>query len=216
MEKTEKKPSLADAVTVGALLLTFALTAVVYARLPDPMPTHFAASGRPNGWMPRAYGAWLVPFTSLGLAALIRFGGHLLPPDWRARLEASPVRALTMMTVVFLSAVHLLVLHAALSPAKTLGSTVVWLLLGVFLVVLGQILPRTRRNPFIGVRTAWTLTSDENWAQTHRVAGYAFTLGGAAVAVSGWLHAPGLGGAALTVAVLAPILWSWRLSRRDG
>jgi uncharacterized membrane protein len=215
MEKTEKKPSFADAVTVGTLLLTFALTAAVFARLPDPMPTHFAANGRPNGWMPRALGAWLIPFLNLGLAALLRFGGRLVPGEWRARLEASPVRTLSMMTVVFLSAIHLLVLQAALSPARTLGSAV-WLFLGVFFVALGQILPRTRRNPFIGVRTAWTLTSDENWAQTHRVAGYAFTLGGAAVAVAGWLHAPALGTVALTAAVLVPILWSWRLARRGG
>ncbi|HSY21342.1 MAG TPA: DUF1648 domain-containing protein [Polyangiaceae bacterium] len=212
--ETEKKPYFADAVTVGVLVLTFAITAAVYVRLPDPMPTHFAVNGRPNGWMPRACGAWLVPSVNVGLAALLRFGSHVVPRDSRARLEASPVRALSMMTVVFLSGVHLLVLHAALSPARTLGSTV-WILLGLFFMALGQILPRTRRNPFMGVRTAWTLTSDENWAQTHRTAGYAFTLGGAAVAVGGWLHAPGLAIAALTVTVLAPVLWSWRLARRD-
>jgi uncharacterized membrane protein len=126
MERTEKKPSLADAVTVGALLLTFALTAAVYARLPDPMPTHFAANGRPNGWMPRACGAWLVPFMNLGLAALLRFGAHLVPGDWRGRLEASPVRSVSAMTVIFLSVVHVLVLQAALSPAKTLGMRSPW------------------------------------------------------------------------------------------
>jgi len=213
--ETEKKPYFADAVTVGVLLLTFAITAAVYARLPDPMPTHFAANGRANGWMPRACGAWLVPSMGVGLAALLRFGSRFVPRDSRARLEASPVRALSMTTVVSLSAVHLLALHAALSPARTLGSTV-WIFLGLFFMALGQILPRTRRNPFMGVRTPWTLTSDENWAQTHRMAGYAFTLGGAAVAIGGWLRAPALAIAALTVTVLAPVLWSWRLAGRDG
>jgi len=201
METTEKKPYLADAVIVGALLLTFALTAAVYTRLPDPMP--------------RATGAWLVPFMDVGVAALLRFGGHLLPRDARARFEASPIRTLSAIAVVFLSAVHLLVLHAALSPVKTLGP-VLWIFMGLFFMALGQILPRTRRNPFVGVRTAWTLASDENWAQTHRVAGYAFTLGGAAVAVAGWLHAPGFAIASLVVMVAAPILWSWRIARRDG
>jgi uncharacterized membrane protein len=215
MGTNDRKLGIADVLTVVVLLATFALTAGVYDRLPDPMPTHFAASGRANGWMPKAWGAWLVPVLNAAIAALIRFGARLLPGDWRGRLEASPVRVLCLMTVGFLAAVHVLVLHAALSPAKVLGSEV-WILLGAFFVVLGQILPRTRRNPFLGVRTTWTLTSDENWAQTHRMAGYAFTLGGAAVAVTGLLHAPGMSIAALLVTALAPALWSWRLARRGA
>ena len=213
MDTTEKKPSHVDTLTIGLLLLVFVITAAVYGRLPDPMPTHFGPSGRPNGWMARPWGAWLVPGLSVALAALLRFGARLLPGEWRGRLEASPVRLLCLVTVGFLGAVHLLVVRAALSPAKTLGSSS-WVLTGTFLVVLGQILPRTRRNPFVGVRTAWTLTSDENWAQTHRVAGYACTVGGAVVALAGFLRAPALAIATLLVTASVPLLWSWRLARR--
>jgi uncharacterized membrane protein len=215
METNDRTLSITDVLIAALLVLTAVLTAGVYDRLPDPMPTHFGMSGRPNGWMPKAWGAWLVPVLNTAIAALIRFGARLLPEEWRRRLEASPVRVLCLITVGFLSAVHLLVVHAALSPAQTLGSEM-WLLLGAFFVVLGQLLPRTRRNPFLGVRTTWTLTSDENWAQTHRMAGYAFTLGGAVVAVAGFLHAPGLAVVALLATSLAPVLWSWRLARRGA
>ncbi|HXX70571.1 MAG TPA: SdpI family protein, partial [Polyangiaceae bacterium] len=143
------------------------------------------------------------------------FGSRLVPSDWRGRLKSSPVRVLCLITVGFLSALHVCVLHAALSPVKTLGSEV-WVLMGAFFVMLGQILPRTRRNPFLGVRTTWTLTSDENWAQTHRMAGYAFTLGGAAVAVAGLLRAPALAMAVLAVTVLAPVVWLWRFAAREA
>ena len=42
--------------------------------------------------------------------------------------------------------------------------------LGALFVMLGLVMPRVRRNPWVGVRTPWTLASDENWARTHRFA----------------------------------------------
>ncbi len=188
-------------------------TAYVYDRLPDPMPTHFDAHGVANGFMPRAVGAFLLPATALGLWALLRFGGLLLPREWRERLAASPVSALALLVAGMLVALHALVVQAALAPVPRLGEGV-WVLLGVFFVLLGQILPRVRRNPFIGVRTAWTLTSDENWARTHRFAGYAMTIGGALAVGAALAGAPMLGVGLIVTSALAPAVYSWRLAQR--
>ncbi len=40
----------------------------------------------------------------------------------------------------------------------------------VLLFVTGVLLPRIRRNWFFGIRTPWTLSSDEDWAKTHQFA----------------------------------------------
>lgn len=67
----------------GVALLTVAAACAaswsVLDRLPDPLPTHFALDGTPNGWMPRAYGAWFIPALSLVLWAFLRFLPLLLP-----------------------------------------------------------------------------------------------------------------------------------------
>src|ERR1700722_12459637 len=39
-----------EAVALTALVLSIGLVAVNWADLPDTIPTHFGASGRPNGW----------------------------------------------------------------------------------------------------------------------------------------------------------------------
>ena len=39
-------------------------------------------------------------------------------------------------------------------------------------------LPRARSNFFIGIRTPWTLSSDEVWQKTHRLAGGLFVVTG--------------------------------------
>jgi uncharacterized membrane protein len=50
--------------------------------------------------------------------------------------------------------------------------------LGVFYIVIGNLLPKFRQNFFVGVRTPWTLSSDLSWEKTHRLAGRLFVAGG--------------------------------------
>jgi uncharacterized membrane protein len=202
-----------DVLTLGVLAGSFALTAAVYQRLPDPMPTHFAIDGRPNGWMARAVGAWLEPMMAVAIVGLLRFGSRLMPPGWRARLDASPVQILALAVAGLLAGVHVLVLHAALSPSPRLGNAV-WVLLGALFVILGLILPRTRRNPFFGVRTAFALSSDENWARTQRIGGYSMTIGGLVAIAAGLLGSPSIALAAILASALAPAVWSWIIARR--
>ena len=202
-----------DVLTLVLLAGSFAFTIVYYPKLPDRMPTHFALDGRANGWMPRAIGAWLLPVTAVGLAALMRFGSRLLPPGWRARLEASPVQIMALYIAGLLTGVHALALRAALSTPPRLDAAV-WVLLGGLFVVAGLVLPRTRRNPLFGVRTAFALSSDENWARTQRVGGYSMTLGGLLALVAGLLGSPATAIAAIAGSALVPTVWSWILAHR--
>jgi uncharacterized membrane protein len=188
-------------------------TAAVYDRLPDPMPTHFNLHGVPNGWMPRAIGAFILPVTALLVWVLLRFGGALLPPSWRERLAASPLSAVGLLLSGLLACLQGLILRAALMPVPRLGGGA-WLLLGAFFVLFGLIAPRVRRNPWIGIRTPWTLTSDENWARTHRFAGYTMTAGGLVSIAAALLDAPMVGLGFILAGALAPALYSWLIARK--
>lgn len=166
-----------DTLSLLSIGTAAAVTAAVYQRLPDPLPTHFDLDGNPNGWMPRALGAWLVPGLALGLWAALRLAPRILPASDRARLRTSQTALVAMMTACFMAATHLVVLGAALVPSLSVTS-LVFALVGTLFVALGLVLPRIRRNPIIGVRTPFTLRDDENWASTQRVGGYAMVIAG--------------------------------------
>ncbi len=72
----------------------------------------------------------------------------------------------------------------------------------VLLMFVGDALPKTRPNFFLGVRTPWTLTSDLAWERTHRLAGRLVVL----VGVWGVIAAFVLDGAALAFALSAPLI----------
>ena len=213
MSAAMRKSPVVDLLTLFAVLGAFAVTVLLYDRLPDPLPTHFDLNGRPNGWMPRAVGAWIVPAIEVLVVALLRFGGYLLPRGWRERLEASPVRALALVTALLMTSVHVVVLRASLSPLPNLGNAI-WVLLGAVFIALGLLLPRTKRNPFFGVRTAFALASDENWAYTQRVGGWAMVGGGAVAIAAGLVGLPAVAVAAILVSAFVPAVWSWVLAKR--
>lgn len=45
---------------------------------------------------------------------------------------------------------------------------------GIMFIVMGNYLPKTRQNWFLGIRTPWTLSSEYTWEKTHRLAGRLF------------------------------------------
>jgi uncharacterized membrane protein len=206
-----------DGFAIASIAAAAAVTALVYERLPDPLPTHFDLSGRPNGWMPRPIGAWGIPAFALVLWAIVRYARRVLPRRDRERLSESVAAFVAAITAAFIASVHVIVLYVALVPGSVITRPVL-LLVGAFFVALGLVMPRVRRNPIVGVRTAWTLRSDENWARTHRVAGYAMVLAGI---VGGLAGASGgeIGGvvaiAAFVLAGLVPAAYSFFLARAE-
>jgi uncharacterized membrane protein len=202
-----------DAVSMSLFTGASVVTAALYSRLPARVPVHFDLPGQVDGWMSRPFGAWILLGGTLVTWILVRFGSYVLPREWRARLESSPTSVLGMLLVALFAALQLVILYAALRPGHSMGVPLA-LALSAFWIVLGQILPRVRRNPFVGVRTTWTLTSDENWLRTHRLAGFTFTVGGLIGALAALIGLPAVAIVAILVSGLSPAVYSYFLARR--
>mgnify|MGYP001064795236 CR=1 FL=1 len=205
-----------DLVSLLSIGTAAAVTAAVYQRLPDPLPTHFDLEGNADGWTPRALGAWLLPGLALLLWAAIRLGPRILPASDRARLRPSTTALVAMMTACFMAALHVVVLGAALVPTLSV-TKLVFGLVGALLVGLGLVLPRVRRNPLIGVRTAFTLRDDEIWARTQRVGGYAMVIAGVVGGTAGATGGPRgavFATGCFVMAGLVPAVHSLLLARR--
>ena len=206
-----------DMVSAGVIGLGVALTAAVYERLPEQVATHFDLAGTPNGWMSRAMAASFAPLMAVGLWAFLRMLPRILPATERKRLGDGSASLMAALTVVFVIGVHLLILYRAVVPGASIAR-VIWLVLGAFYVAMGLVLPRFKRNALMGIRTPWTLTSDENWARTQRVGGYAMVAAGVLAALFGALGGTLGGVVALVVLLLGafvPAAYSLVLARRQ-
>ena len=45
-------------------------------------------------------------------------------------------------------------------------------------VLIGNLLPKTKPNPYVGIRVPWTLNHPEVWYKTHRIGGMVMTVWG--------------------------------------
>lgn len=159
------RASIWDRLSVVILLAAFLGTLALYGRLPERIPSHFDIHGEVDATLPRAIGAFIMPVFGLGIWALLRFGASLLPGARRDRLRASPVKPAAALVLALLFALHVIMIHAALA-GRTEAAALLGLALSGFWLVMGLVLPRIRRNPFIGIRTTWTLTSGTGRART--------------------------------------------------
>ncbi|HEX5408700.1 MAG TPA: SdpI family protein [Gemmatimonadaceae bacterium] len=156
----------------------FLFSAIVYARLPAAMITHWGLYGEPNGYSSRPVGAFVLPAMGLAIWGLMR-GLPLIDPR---RANYAKFQG-TYDLVINLAVTLLVVVHIA-----TLGRALGWPLpdalrtsaavVGVVTLILGNVLPRARSNWWFGIRTPWTLSSDTVWTRTQRVGGYLFTAAG--------------------------------------
>ena len=138
----------------------------------------------------RALVAFTLPTTALALYAVF----HSLWAHDRVRTGngafESTYQAIVLRTLLFVVALHALVMTELTGVTDRIGlqlhaGRTVVVLLGIALIAIGNLLPRTRPNIALGIRTGRTLTNADLWQQVHRVGGYATVALGAAVAIAG-------------------------------
>ncbi|MGO8991728.1 MAG: SdpI family protein [Polyangiaceae bacterium] len=212
MSRTGRTFDVISLIALGGLV---AYTASVYDALPARVATHFDFPGNANDWMDRPYGTWGVDAFGLAMWAFVRFSPKWLPSanDWRKRAEQSPMAAVAMLTMLLFVGIGVFTVWNALHPAMP-RMVVLDVLLGAYALTFAQILPRTRRNPILGIRTPFSLTSDENWLRANRVGAYAFAAGGLACIACGLAGAPAVGIVLFIVAAILPAIYSWFLAYR--
>jgi uncharacterized membrane protein len=67
-------------------------------------------------------------------------------------------------------------------------TTIIPLMTGLLLTVIGNYLGKLRPNVFAGIRTPWTFLSNESWKKTHHVGGELFVVSGLSVVIASLLQ----------------------------
>lgn len=207
----------------GLLALAGALvSAAVWSRVPDPMPTHWNYRGEPDGWSSRAFGLLLMPGLIFGYTALLPLILRLDPRREHVARSKPVLEMILTALAAFLLGIHLLMIRAVLTASMRLSGGGVLVLIGLFYLVIGNALPKTQSNWFLGIRTPWTLSSERVWHKTHRFGGWCFVAGGLLAIVSALLPPAAMfivGLSGLLGAGLVPVVYSylvWRQEPADG
>jgi uncharacterized membrane protein/uncharacterized membrane protein YphA (DoxX/SURF4 family) len=150
--------------------------------------------------------AFALPATAAVIYATFR-------PLWRNATGPSEVggtyKAITLHAILFVLVLYALALAtlADVPGVRPIAPRAAAVLVGLFFVGIGNLLPRTRPNLLIGIRTARTLDDRELWTRIHRTCGYLAVGFGIVVAVSSaFLSRDGIQAAVSTAGVACAIV----------
>jgi hypothetical protein len=166
---------------LGAVALYVGLPASAYESL----------SWSPTGGSTLSLGAmstaFLLPIAALTTDVLLRslIARHPIETSESAHLP-SIYDAIMLRAVTFLMGVHAVVLAGSLGmlAGHAWAARLVPMMLGLAMMGVGNLLPRTRPNLAIGIRTSYTLSDRTVWMQTHRLVGRLIALGGLTVVLA--------------------------------
>lgn len=201
------------------ILLPIIFGIISWNDLPDNMTVHWSADGSPNGFASKIFTVFGMPLilTGFHLAALL-----LTSLDKKQREQSPKVQGMVFWIIPVISLfVNGIIYFAALGKSYNFVLFTP-ALLGALFIMIGNYMPKTRQNHTLGVKIYWTLTNEENWNRTHRVAGKVWVVGGAAMMLSVLLPVKamiGVNGILIVAMVAFPIIYSYlvyRNHKKDG
>jgi uncharacterized membrane protein len=176
---------------VGLFLIAamFLLAAAVWNTMPDSIPVHFGLDGQPDRYGGKFEGLLSMPLTAAGLYLLFFFLPRIDPRGERYARFAGAYTIIRTAVIALLAAVQVVIILQTRGVAIDV-STIVALLIGLLFMVLGNYMGKIRPNWFVGIRTPWTLSSEESWNKTHRLGGKVFVVMGFVIAAASLFQKP--------------------------
>lgn len=169
-------------VGLGLVALSAAASALAYPELPARMVTHWNAAGEPDGETSRLVALALLPALSVAILGLFAVLPRIDPLGENVAAFRERYDTFVVLAVGLLTYVHLLVLAwnvgYRFEPMQALAPAI-----GVLFYYAGVVLEHAERNWFVGIKTPWTLSSDEVWKRTHERAAPLFKLAGVVAAL---------------------------------
>jgi len=167
------------------LILTIILFPAVYLSLvwnalPEEVPMHFNAKGEADRYGSKNELVGVLFLLNLPLYFIMRYAPQLDP---KKKINEKQLFGLRLVLHLFISAIALFIIYSTQQGALANPFGIVSLV-GLLFAALGFFFRSIKPNYFIGIKTPWTLESEEVWNKTHQVSGPVWIAGGIFMALS--------------------------------
>jgi uncharacterized membrane protein len=191
-----------------------AITVVAYHGLPDRVPTHWDQHLQPNGYSPKWALFLIGPGAMAGVLLLSLLGPWLSPKQFAVDTFHSTWMRLMFLLFCLMAYLYAVILWGGAGHRIDQGRVIIGGAC-VFITMAGNLLGKVRRNFFMGIRTPWTLASEQVWYETHRLAAKTVTAGGVLGLILTLMGARGWPILVLVASALIPALYSLVLYKRE-
>ena len=197
------------------ILLPSLVGCVFWNQLPEEIPTHFNLLGQADGYNHKMSAIFGLPTLMLLMHWLLLF---LMIKAPKSSNISSKIQLLIYWIIPFVSCLLMISIFVESLGYSMMSGLLAQIFMGVVMIVIGNYLPKTRRNYIIGIRLPWTLENDKNWRKTHRLAGKIWVFGGLLLFLNSFvqLYVYWVFFLTLFFAVIIPSVYSYQLSKSES
>lgn len=160
------------------------VTLASFLFMPDEVPVHFDLNNNVDRWGSK-YELLILPFIILviGIVFLL-IARHL---DKKEDNGSNNFNVMTTVGIAILALFNILTyytLYIAFMGIQDLDASKIDIFsllsftFGIVFIVIGNVVPKTKMNHFLGLRTKWSMSSEEAWKKSQRFGGYSLIISG--------------------------------------
>lgn len=166
------------------MFLPLIVTLLVIPLLPEQIPAHYDFNNQVTRWGSK-YESFIFP------AITVIFGFFMLGmARYSAKHEETGknnenVCVMTgIVSLALFNAMTGYFLYTSFNKVENLSSVTVDVsqllfgILGVAMIIVGNIMPKLRMNSYVGLRTGWSMKNETTWKKSQRFGGISFILAG--------------------------------------
>lgn len=187
--------------------LSFILSAVSVNFLPEKIPMHYDINGVVDRYGSR-YEVFFYPVLILIVAAVMTFISVRQQKsmadssdDKEKEMKKNNIKVISVVVICFTvvqfimqctSLFSIIASSGILAFAENIDSfklsmTMLSFSFGIVFIIVGNILPKTRKNEIVGLRTNATMKNDQIWQKSNRFAGKVMVISGFCTVVSAFV-----------------------------
>ena len=168
---------------IGIILVPCIYLAFLWNSLPEKVPTHWNYKGEIDRWGDK--------YSLIGLLFLLPVLTYLLlliipkiDPKKRIDLMGGKYYQIKFILVLMMSLLSMFIIHLTKNESIS-NPNLIFALMGILIVVMGNYFKVIKPNYFLGIRTPWTLENKEVWRSTHTFASKLWFTGGLLIIIGG-------------------------------
>ena len=172
--------------TVYYILMYLPLVIVLIALpyLPEKIPAHYGFDNQVDRWGSK-YEALLYPIITLLMGYfLLGMAKLAAKQEEHGENNKNVIIIVGILALVSFNTLNVYSLYTSFNKVENLSSVsldigqLVFGIVGVLMIVTGNIMPKLRMNSMIGLRTHWSMKNEVTWKKCQHIGGISFIIGG--------------------------------------
>lgn len=173
----------------GLMFLPLISALIVLQFLPEQIPAHYGLNNQVTRWGSK-YEALIVPIVTAVLGYFfLGIAKFAAKHEENGNNNENVCIVAGIVTLIIFNAMTGYALYAGFNKIENLSSNkfdvnqLLFGILGIAMIIIGNIMPKLRMNAVTGLKTKWSMKNETTWKKSQHFGGISYIIGGIAIVV---------------------------------